>query len=677
MAGLNPSQHAAVEHLAGPLLVLAGAGSGKTRVVTARIARLLERGVPARAILAVTFTNKAAAEMRERVAKQVGARVAKQVTIATFHGFGLSVLAAEARALGLRDDRFTLFDQGDSLALVRELLRTVDAGRKFDLGAIVARISQAKNHFAHDAEWREREGDDYDEIARMLFPRYQAALRGYQAFDFDDLVCEPVRLWRRRADLLEKWQQRYTYLLVDEYQDTNHAQLELVRALGGAHNNVCVVGDDDQSIYAWRGADVTNILDFERHFPGAKVVKLEDNYRSSASILAVANAVLAASRARRHDKTLVAARPGGDKVRLVLAADADVEADFVAREIAQLRQEGVAARDIAVLYRSNQQSEALEAALAQAAVPVRVVGGQQLFDRKEVKDVLGYLKVLVHPHDEIAVRRVVNFPARGVGDAALERLAVAATARGFSLLGAVERAGEIDGLSPQARDGCAMFASVVSEARGRLATGDSIADTTRWLVSAVGLQGDMRAAAGSNTAFARRWGSIESLFKVFERHDERSGDAKLDRLVDLLRVMMLQRDSDDGPSGDAVTLVTMHGAKGLEWRYVFLVGLEEGLLPHTRAIDARAQDLGGAEANDIEEERRLFYVSITRARDRLYLCRAKSRALRGKPVVRVPSRFLVQIPDELLQPTEVTAVPVATLAEGTSAIAAILASLGK
>ena len=407
---LNPSQQAAVEHQLGPMLVLAGAGSGKTRVVTTRIARMLERGVHPRQILAVTFTNKAAAEMLERVARLVGPKPAAELTISTFHSFGLHVLGKETHALGFHGEEFAIFDQADVAGVIRELLRRVQTGRKWDIDAILARISRAKNYFWDEAQVPEREGDEYDEIAKLLLPRYRAAMRGFQAFDFDDLVCEPVRLFRRKPDVLARWQERFRFLMVDEYQDTNHAQLELVRLLG-AHGNVAVVGDDDQSIYAWRGADVNNILDFERHFAGAKVVKLEENYRSVGAVLTVANAVLAKSRARRHGKVLRAVREEGAQVQEVVCADPEVEADFVIREIQRLRDEGTRLREIAVLYRSNLQSEPFESALKERGLPFKLVGGTQFYDRKEVKDLLAYLSVVLHPRDEIALRRILNYPS--------------------------------------------------------------------------------------------------------------------------------------------------------------------------------------------------------------------------------------------------------------------------
>ncbi len=681
--GLNPSQKKAVEHDLGPLLVLAGAGSGKTRVVTTRIARLLERGVPASGVLAMTFTNKAAAEMLERVTKLVGERQAKDLTIGTFHRFGLSVLRAEARALGFRGGRFTIFDQADCAGVVREALRGVQPGRSYDVGAILGRISAAKNEFLEPEELERRGGragkepTEYDEITALVYPRYLAMMRGFQAFDFDDLLCEVVRLWRRREAILEKYRQRFRYVIVDEYQDTNHAQLELVRLLAEGHRNVCVVGDDDQSIYAWRGADVRNILDFERHFPGAKIVKLEENYRSNANILRVAAVVLEKSGARRHGKTIVPTRAPGEPVEVVVCSDSDVEARFVGRTIDDLVRTGAARpRDIAVLYRSNLQAPDLEAALKERLVSHRVLGGTQFFERKEVKDLLAYLKVCLDPADEIALRRVINYPSRGVGDVALDRLGAFATARQCSLSKAVEQAAEVPELPSGAVAGCADLVRILSETRARFARGEPSGAIARAVCDAIGLKRDIQAGATSNAAAARRWGNVEGLLNVFARRDERGlGGTK--PTLEFLRVLALREEGEDEAPKDAVTLTTMHGAKGLEFPYVFVVGLEEGLLPHIRSQTERATDVPLAEAaSSLEEERRLFYVAVTRAKEKLYLCRADVRAFRGKLAKRVPSRFLVEIPSDLYALRDETGPPSADVEGMRSGAAGLLAALG-
>ena len=681
---LNPSQRAAVEHELGPMLVLAGAGSGKTRVVTERIGRLLQRGVSARSILAMTFTNKASAEMHERVGKLVGSKLARELTVCTFHRFGLDVLGAETRALGLRGTSFAIFDQADCTGVIREILREIKTGKSYDVGAILARISAAKNAFLDAEAWAEaqRKGkgiDDYDEVAMLVYPRYQAALRAFQAFDFDDLICEVVRLWERRPDVLQRWRERYRFVIVDEYQDTNHAQLELLRNLG-EHRNVVVVGDDDQSIYAWRGADVRNILDFEEHFRGAKVVKLEHNYRSREPILAVANAVLARSGARRHKKTLIATRMEGEKVQHVVCADPEVEASFVATEALRLlEREGARPRDLAVLYRSNLQSGLIEAALKERQIPIRMIGGTQFFERKEVKDLIAYLRVAMNPEDEMSLRRIINYPARGIGDVAVSKITAHATARDLSLWVAVTRPHAIHELTPAAMEGCRQLVRIVEATRLRLERGEPSAQIARALLEDAGFKEDITAGSGSNSAAARRWGNIEGLLNVFARRDEQ-GKGDRDKFAEFLRLLALRQESEEEAT-DRVTLTTMHGAKGLEFPYVFVIGLEEGIMPHQRALSERATDapVSGAEGDvgghSIEEERRLFYVAVTRAKDKLYLLRAKTRGQRGKVVPRTPSRFLLDIPGDLLEEREEMAPQAPELNKVKAGAASVLAAI--
>jgi superfamily I DNA/RNA helicase len=678
---LNPAQHAAVEHGDGPLLVLAGAGSGKTRVITHRIVRLLERGVPAAAVVALTFTNKAAAEMRERVATMLGRRgssTARALTVSTFHSFGLGVLQRERASVG---GTFTIFDAGDQTSLVKQLLRAAGADRSYDAQAVLARLSNAKNAFQSASEMPERPGDAYDEIARELLPRYQAALRSYKAFDFDDLVCEVARLWRDDAALRTRWQERFLHVLVDEYQDTNRAQLEMLRLLAGARRNVCAVGDDDQAIYGWRGADVRNILDFETHFAGARVVKLEHNYRSTTPILSVANAVIAKRVDAKWRKELFTDRAGGDKPLVAVAPTPEVEATWVGREIRRLTGEGgKRPRDIAVLYRSNGQSKLVEEALREQGIGHRLVGGTQFFERKEVKDVLAFMKLALNPSDEIALRRIVNVPARGIGDTSLERLALHAAQSGWTLWQAVERSDAVDGLSIPARDGCKALAAVVEKARHALFVEKLMPSAVaRTLVDGVGLQADIIATSGTVDASAKRWANVEGLFETLARREARDdhGKGPINGLSAFLHTLTMDLGGDGEEAGDQVTLSTLHGSKGLEFDVVFLIGCEEGYLPHQRTIDPRATDAGEGGAADIEEERRLFYVGVTRARERLVISRARSRVMRGKALPRTPSRFLLDVPAELLDETEIRDASPTTQAETAANVSAILALLGE
>jgi DNA helicase-2/ATP-dependent DNA helicase PcrA len=670
--GLNPAQREAVEHGAGPLLVLAGAGSGKTRVITHRIARLVERGTPAASIVGLTFTNKAAAEMRDRVAqllRRPAAALGRTLTLCTFHAFGLGVLGAERAATG---GAFTIFDQGDQTALVKQLLRDRGADRAYDAQAVLARISNAKNAFLSPERLPER--DDYDEITKAIFPGYQAALRNYRAYDFDDLVCEVARLWREQEAVLARWQQRFLYVLVDEYQDTNRAQLELLRLLCARSGNICAVGDDDQAIYGWRGADVRNVLEFERHFPAAHVVKLEQNYRSRAPILALANAVIAKRADAKWRKVLFTERAGGARVRLAVAPTPEVEAAWVGREVRRLvREGGRRASEIAVLYRSNGQSALIEEALREQGIPHRVFGGVQFFERKEVKDTLAYLKIALNPEDEISLRRVVNYPPRGIGESALEKLALHAARRGWSLWQAIERVDALDDVPNGARDGCRALAELVATARGELVRARRPAsEVARSVCARLDLKSVVQAGASSPDAAAKRWANVEWVLGALARRESRGEAAG--SLSSFLHSLTMGAFGDEEDGGDVVTLSTLHGSKGLEFDVVFLIGCEEGYLPHARSLASRATDIvpQGEGSTDLEEERRLLYVGVTRARDELVLSRAKSRVLRGKAAPRTPSRFLADLPPDLFDEQEVTDEAPTTVGEAGAFAGAIL-----
>jgi superfamily I DNA/RNA helicase len=637
---LNRAQAEAVEHGQGPLLVLAGAGSGKTRVITHRIARLIERGTRPEAILAVSFTNKAAAEMNERLAKLIGHDTAARVWLSTFHSFGVRFLTEEADALGHRG-RFVIFDQGDAVGLVRELLRRrAGADRKLDPNAVQSRISLWKNKFIPPGEAPEST-IEYDEAAREIYPDYERALRSMRAYDFDDLVVAPVACLRKRPDVREKWRNRFRHVLIDEFQDTNRAQLELVRALVNELANVCVVGDDDQSIYGWRGADVGNILDFEDHFRGAKVVKLEENYRSTQPILEVANAAIAQSRHKRHGKVLRATRSGGEPVRMAALDDAACEAQFVAREITDFQKEKRKLSDIAILYRSNLQARLIEEELRGAGIAYRMFGGTQFFDRKEVKDAAAYLRVVVNPRDELSLRRVINYPPRGIGDVTLERLSVHATAQNISLAQALEHAGAIEGIPQQAKDSIAAFDAQLKDVRARFRGGEKLASTAHSLFEGAGVQRELLDAEGGKVG-ARKWENVLYLVKSIERY-EANLTAQKPSLAAFLQRITMRIDKETEEAGNKVTLSTLHAAKGLEFPIVFLIGCVEGQLPHSRTTDPKVTE---AAPTDVEEERRLFYVGVTRAQDRLYLTRPKQRSMRGRVSPVTPSRFLDGLPQE-------------------------------
>jgi len=687
---MNPAQEVAVEHQNGPMLVLAGAGSGKTRVITHRIARLMERGVPAHMICALTFTNKAAGEMAERVhhivkERGLGGRAgAKGIVISTFHSFGLMVLGRERTSLG---GTFTIFDQGDCLGLVKDILSRTSSGKSLDATAVMTRISNAKNAFLSPEELMEREGDEYDEMTKIVYPRYQTSLRNFRAFDFDDLVCEVARLWKAREDIKDRWQKEYLYVLVDEYQDTNRAQLEVLRLLCERHKNICVVGDDDQSIYAWRGADVRNILEFDQQFVGAKVVLLEQNYRSKAPILAVANAVIGKRFDAKYSKRLFTDQIGGEIVKLGVANSPEAEAAYVAQTLKKaIREEGRKAKDCAILYRSNGQAKLLEEQLREHEVPYRMIGGQQFFERKEVKDVLGYLKLALNRLDEISLRRVINYPPRGVGDGSIEKLTQHALAQGWSLWQAVERVDGIDGVSGPARAGCKELETIVGDLRRKLIIERKPASQVgRELCETIGMRKDIDTTSPSVKNSARRWSNVDGLFGVLTRREARveakGADASSEKeLMNFLHALTLQMSEEEEDPGNVVTLSTLHGSKGLEFDLVFLIGCEEGLIPHMRTLEAKATDAGAVAGGqngsaDIEEERRLFYVGVTRAKQKLEILRCKQRMMRGKPLPRTPCRFLSDIPPELLEVFEVKDVDKISNAEQVANATNLLAML--
>jgi superfamily I DNA/RNA helicase len=691
LSQLNPPQREAAGHGGGPLLVLAGAGSGKTRVITYRIAHLLSGGIPPTAICAVTFTNKAAEEMRARVAHLLrDPATARALTIGTFHALGLSILRAERKALGMPRG-FAIYDQSDQLGALREALRAVrefsrDGERRFDVKAILTRISLAKNAFVGPEDYRGNPADDYDAITAQVYPKYQETLRACAAFDFDDLIVEPVRLFQRDAEAGRRWAERFRFVMVDEFQDTNRAQLRLVEHLTREHGNLVVVGDDDQSIYSWRGADPTNILRFGERFPGAKIVKLEQNYRSTKKILSAANEVIANNK-QRHGKQLWSKLGDGEQITHAVAATPEDEAKWVAREIHELRKGGRRWEDVAVMYRSNLQAKILEEELRAAQIPYVMYGGQQFFERKEVKDVLAYLRVALNPRDELALRRIINYPARGIGATTVERLAAAAHARHATLWdalrGAISGTGTLPGMGEDvprepdeperpvpdvgdlrgaARNGIIELVHVVSELGAALEDGGDVVGAARTLIEDIRLYDDLRAASPSMAAAQRRIDNVEGLLGTLGRFAEKAKSRPPDApgkksgrasLAEYLRLLSLETSQEKEEGGDRVVLTTLHGAKGLEFPVCFMIGLEEELLPHIRTLQPNATDvtvtaLDADHATDISEERRLCYVGITRAQRKLYLTRACTRVTRGRSVPRTPSRFLLEIPDELL-----------------------------
>lgn len=665
---LNPAQQAAVQHSGGPALIIAGAGSGKTRVITQRIARLIESGFPPRSIFAVTFTNKASEEMAERLEHLVGAAHAREVWISTFHALGGEIVRQEARYVA-GGERFVIYDAADCLGVVKEILRDLKvADRRYDAGAIVARISHAKNALTTPEQLPE-EGE-YDEIARLVFPRYQAALARLRALDFDDLILVPLRLLDEHAEVRERWQSRILHLLVDEFQDTNRAQLLFVKLLAGARAEVFCVGDDDQAIYGWRGADVRNVIQFAEHFPGARKLPLEQNYRSRQPILDVANAVMEKAE-RAYPKKLFSDKKQGDKVVLVECDNGESEVKFVLETSRLALQNGVPKREIGVLYRSNLLARPLEEAFRLAAIPYRLIGGTSFYERREVKDLTAYLRLALHPDDDLSFRRVVNYPARGFGDVSLEKLARHARARGRSLFEAAQAAHTIMDLDERARQSLDSFVALVRGAAERLERGEQLADVARAIAHAIDLRGDILQAGPSPAVAAKRLGNLEAFYNTLKRFETSTLSEARQALA---RLSLRFSDEEDGPE-DRVTLSTLHGAKGLEFSIVFFVGCEEGIIPHARTDAPKATDI--AATIDAGEERRLFYVGVTRAKDKLYLLRAKSRSIRGAARATAPSRFLLDIPPHLIERRTFSAqTPLATtdmLAQLRAARAAMIA----
>ena len=621
----------------GPLLVLAGAGSGKTRVITARIAHLISRGVDPASILAVTFTNKAAGEMRERVTALAGER-AREITVGTFHAFCARLLRERGEAIGL-DRRFTICDASDQLGTVKQAMRELRVHETtLQPSAVLARISLAKNRMQTPESFLAEAEGARAELVGSVFQRYREALARKRALDFDDLLLETVRMLREHPKLRAHYRERYRYVLVDEYQDTNHPQYEIVRAIAGGHRNVCVVGDDDQSIYGWRGADVSKILGFARDFAGAKVVRLETNYRSTRQILEAANRVIAHN-ASRHAKALRSARGEGEDVRCLRLKDEMAEAAFVVSEMRKLlRLEEAQPRDFAVLCRTQLQFRPFEAELRTNGLPYHVTGGMSFFDRKEVRDVVAFLKLALNPRDETSLLRVINTPARGVGKASLDRVLAFATDQGISASEAFERFSEIEGLKPQSVAGYQALRQLLDESGLETAGRDLVSLLARFL-ERLGYREEVNRLYSDAMTREARWAGVVEILNLAENHVRRAAIPSLHAFLEELALTSGDEPRDEPESrGDAVALMTLHAAKGLEFPHVFLVGLEEGLLPHARAV---------AEAG-IEEERRLAYVGITRAMTTLTLSFAQERAKYGKRATSVPSRFLFEAQGEAI-----------------------------
>lgn len=654
---LNGPQREAVLCTEGPLLVLAGAGSGKTRVLTHRIAHLVEDlNVAPWQIMAITFTNKAAAEMRERLQSLIGGG-ARGMWVSTFHSMCVRILRTDCERVGFAKG-FTIYDDSDSKRLVEQIMDELNIDKKrYPIPAFRNRISQAKNDLQVAEVFAEKTSDQVGQVAARVYTRLQERLRQLNAFDFDDLLLYTWLLLKNHPDVLAAYQNRFRYLMVDEYQDTNHAQYVLTQLLAAAHKNIMVVGDDDQSIYSWRGADLRNILDFEKDYPEARVVKLEENYRSMGNILAAANAVIA-NNLTRKPKKLFTSKPAGDKISVYSATDERDEGRWIASEIEHQHGEGMSYNQIAVFYRTNAQSRMLEDMLMRAGVPYRLIGGTRFFDRAEIRDVMAYLNLVVNPANDVAAHRVINVPKRGIGKTTVEHIDYVARETGITFLQAAELCIADDQIRSATRKAIAEFVALIHEAQGYAG------DLRKVVEAIVDKAGLIRVLEAENSDDAAgRIENIQELFGVVDEYAQTHDDAdalfepptaedapeaddeppvrtfQANSLPDFVEWVTLRTDMDTvAEDGEAITMMTIHAAKGLEFDCVFVAGMEESLFPHGNS----SQDSQG-----LEEERRLAYVAITRARKKLYLTNAFTRQIFGQSSANPPSRFIGEIPLEL------------------------------
>ena len=645
---LNDVQREAVQHANGPLLILSGAGSGKTRVITHRIAYLIKHhGISPFRILAVTFTNKAANEMKDRLDALVEGSVSRDLWVSTFHATCARILRRDIEKLGkpaapegvsqskkrayTRD--FTIFDTGEQATLVKDVLRQLNySDKQYNPRAVLSLISRAKNESISPTEY-ERTADGYFEsIVAKVYPLYQDALRLNNSLDFDDLLLFTVDILKQNAEVCESYQNKFEYILVDEYQDTNRCQYELVRLLTGAKQNICVVGDDDQSIYAFRGADIRNILDFEQDYPNTRVLRLEQNYRSTQNILDAAWNVVQNNKARKPKK-LWTEQEGGEPIICYEAMDENDEAGYVGTQIEDWHAEGVDYKDCAVFYRTNAQSRIFEEAFRAANIPYQIVGGVGFYDRMEIKDLLAYLRVMCNPSDSMSVRRIINVPSRGIGATTLERLIDFAAAEDITLFEAIQRVDEITTINRGLQSKVKRFTKIFDEFNAAVLPTDALDHVLK-------VTGYLKNLETQNTIEAQnRVENIQELINAIIEYEDNEPEPSLSDYLENV-ALIADIDTMETDSTDMVTLMTLHSAKGLEFPFVFIVGMEDGYLPHQRSMDSEAE---------LEEERRLCYVGITRAMEQLYLLHARSRRTFRETEYRVQSRFIAEIPEHLIR----------------------------
>ncbi|MBY7142678.1 DNA helicase PcrA [Virgibacillus sp. NKC19-3] len=641
LKGLNKEQRDAVKHTDGPLLIMAGAGSGKTRVLTHRIAYLLgEKDVSARNVLAITFTNKAAREMKDRVRRLVGPE-SEQMWVSTFHSMCVRILRRDIDRIGYNRN-FTILDSGDQLSVIKQVLKNLNIdAKKFDPRAMLGQISGAKNELTTPEAYSKNVGNFFERQVAQIYEAYQKMLQKNQSLDFDDLIMQTIQLFKRVPEVLEYYQRRFQYIHVDEYQDTNHAQYFLVKQLASRFQNLCVVGDSDQSIYGWRGADIANILSFEKDYPAARTIFLEQNYRSTKSILSAANEVIRNNPGRKP-KNLWTENPDGKNIHYYQGATEQEEALFVTDKIQELtRQEDYSLNDLAILYRTNAQSRAIEDTLMKSGIAYQMVGGTKFYERREIKDMVAYLRLITNPNDDISFERVVNVPKRGIGKTSVEKLREYAAVHDISFYEAVKEV-DFTGISKKAANALAGFGNLIqtlSQQQEFLTATDMVEAVLERTGYEEMLQNEKSLEAQS------RLENLEEFKTVTQDFEKAAEDKTLVAfLTDLALIADLDRvDEDDDQNEPKITLMTLHAAKGLEFPVVFLIGLEEMVFPHSRSM---------FDEKEMEEERRLAYVGITRAEQELYLTHAKMRTLYGRTNMNPISRFINEIPEDLVDGME-------------------------
>ena len=619
---LNDRQKEAVLWGDGPLLLLAGAGSGKTSVLTTRVAYLIkERGIDPRNIVAITFTNKAAKEMKERIIKQVGS-VGYNIQISTFHSFGLRIIKENFERLGY-DKNFTIIDSDDSLTVIKRILKDMNIdSKRCNPKFIKNQISSCKNEMVTVEKYHNLVNDEVSDIMYKVYKKYQETLLRNNSLDFDDLLIKPIELFNKHPEVLQQYQELFKYVFIDEYQDTNEAQYLLSKMISAKYKNICVVGDDSQSIYSWRGANFKNILNFEKDYKDAKVILLEQNYRSTKTILNAANSVIK-NNTKKKDKNLWTENEQGEKIKYVRALDEKDEASFVTREIKKLKSDGVSLDDIAVLYRTNAQSRTIEEGFLNSNIPYRIVGAFAFYSRKEIKDLLAYLKLIYNPKDDVSLIRVINYPKRGIGPKTIDNLSMDAVLKGTSMFEVIEKGKELE------------FKNTILEMKEKSET-LSLTETIDMVLDKSGIKKDLEQEHTLEADI--RLENLEEFKSITKTFEEESGIASLE---DFLNEVSLVSDVNDQKEDGAskVTLMTIHAVKGLEFKYVFVIGMEENIFPHVNCIEG---------PDGLEEERRLCYVAITRAKKKLYLINALKRTLFGRTSVNMPSRFINEIDKDLI-----------------------------